>query len=59
MSKLDDAISNTSYVLDCLMVLRNILKMGDCNNCKIKDDCQYVPRVGATVRYNCPFYVKL
>ena len=58
MSKLDDAIANTAYILDCLRTLREILETGDCNNCDIKTACQAKPKVGQTVRYNCPFYIK-
>ena len=57
MDKLDNAIANTAYILDCLRNLRSIYETGDCNNCGAKD-CIYKPRVGQMVRYNCPFYKK-
>ena len=57
MNKLDDAIANTAYILDCLRNLRSIYETGDCNNCEAKD-CIYKPEVGQRVRYNCPFYEK-
>ena len=57
MDKLDNAIANTAYILDCLRALRSIYKTGDCNNCGAKG-CVYKPEVGQMVRYNCPFYVK-
>lgn len=56
MDKLDNAIADTAYVLDCLRVLRDILETGDCNSCRT--DCVYKPKPGQMVRYNCPFYRK-
>lgn len=58
MSKLDDAIANTAYILDSLRVLRSIYETGDCNNCEIKPICDFKPAPGQMVRYNCPFYEK-
>ena len=58
MSKLDDAISNTAYILDSLMALRNIQECGCCNNCGIAKICKVKPKAGQMVRYNCPFYVE-
>ena len=55
MGKLDKAIAETAYILDCLRTLRDILETGDCNNCGAKD-CVYKPAPGQIVRYNCPFY---
>ena len=56
MSRLDDAISNVSYILDSLMAYRNIVDSGDCNRCRKKKICKYAPKPGQLVRYNCPFY---
>jgi len=55
-SRLDEAIAQTAYVLDCLRSLKTIWESGDCNNCGIKNKCEYVPYPGEQVRYNCPFY---
>lgn len=57
MSRLDDAISQTAYVLDCLMALRNIHECGSCNDCGIIRACQCKPKPGQQVRYNCPFWL--
>jgi hypothetical protein len=53
--KLDKAISEVSYVLDSLMLLRQIYQTGDCNVCGNRK-CGYMPKPGQIVRYNCPFY---
>lgn len=55
---LNEAIFNTAYILDSLMVLRNIYDSGSCNDCKtsVKRVCPYKPKPGQLVRYNCPFY---
>lgn len=58
MDKLNNAIANTAYILDCLRNLRSIYETGDCNNCGANKDCLCKPKVGQTVRYNCPFYEK-
>lgn len=55
MNRLDDVIASVAYILDCLMVYRNIVESGDCNICKNKD-CQWKPKFGQLVRYNCPHY---
>lgn len=53
--RLDKTISDVAYVLDSLILLRQIQQSGDCNICKNKD-CGYMPEIGHMVRYNCPFY---
>ncbi|HAH18429.1 MAG TPA: hypothetical protein DCL29_05410 [Eubacterium sp.] len=54
-SRLNKTISDIAYILDSLMVLRNIQDTGDCNICKNKE-CKYKPKPGQMTRYNCPFY---
>lgn len=56
MNRLDDAISNVAYILDTLMAYRNIVDSGDCNRCGKQKTCEYAPKPGQLVRYNCPFY---
>ena len=56
MSRLDDAIGDIAYILDTLMAYRNIVDSGDCNRCGKKKTCEFVPKPGQLVRYNCPFY---
>jgi len=58
MSRLDDTISNVAYILDTLMAYRNIIESGDCNDCDKKFKCEYMPKPGQLVRYNCPFYLR-
>jgi len=55
MSRLDDTIANVAYILDTLMAYRIITETGNCNTCKSKD-CQWKPKPGQLVRYNCPHY---
>lgn len=56
MSKLDDLIKQKAYELDCLILFRNIMQCGDCNDCR-NGQCEWKPKAGQTVRYNCPHYV--
>ena len=58
MDKLNDAIANAAYILDCLRALRKIYATGDCNNCGVSRWCKVKPGAGQMVRYNCPFYEK-
>ena len=53
--RLNKTIYDIAYILDCLILLRQIQSTGDCNICKNKD-CGYTPKTGQMVRYNCPFY---
>ena len=53
--RLDKTISDVAYILDSLILLRQIQNAGDCNVCKNKE-CKYKPKLGQMVRYNCPFY---
>lgn len=55
MSRLEDLISDISYVLDTLRAYRDIAETGCCNTCYRKD-CEYRPQWGEMVRYNCPHY---
>ena len=57
MSRLDETIANVAYVLDSLKVLRDIWDSGNCNDCDRKN-CEYLPKPGQLVRYNCPHYVR-
>ena len=56
MARLDQEIARQAYILDCLRALRNIYETGDCNICANRKECEYVPKPGQMVRYNCPFY---
>jgi hypothetical protein len=55
MSRLNDVIADVAYILDTLVAYRNIVETGNCNICKNKD-CQWKPKTGQLVRYNCPHY---
>lgn len=54
--RLDETISTVMYILDCLRAYKEITKSGNCNNCGKNPTCEYKPRIGQMVRYNCPFY---
>ena len=55
MDRLNKTISDVAYILDSLILLRQIQQTGNCNICKHRD-CGYIPKAGQMVRYNCPFY---
>ena len=57
MSRLDKVIADVCYILDTLLAYRKIIQSGDCNSCKIKNECDACPKPGELVRYNCMFYV--
>lgn len=56
MNRLDQIISDITYVRSCLKLLKDIQESGCCNDCHIKKYCKYKPKLGEQVRYNCPFY---
>lgn len=56
MNNLDRAIADVGYILDVLMAYRNIIQTGDCNTCKIRNECGVRPKPGQLVRYNCAFH---
>ena len=58
MEKLDSMIKDVAGVMDSLLLLREIIESGDCNICADKKTCQYAPKPGQLVRYNCPFFKK-
>lgn len=43
-------------VADWLKVLKNIMDVGSCNECKSRGMCEYEPEAGQMTRFNCPFY---
>ena len=59
MSRLDDVIADVAYILDTLMAYRSMCQTGSCNFCGNRKGCEYIPKPGETVRYNCPFYTKV
>lgn len=55
---LNELIAQKACELDNLILLRTILESGDCNVCRKRKICVYVPGFGEQVRYNCPFFEK-
>lgn len=53
MERIDEAISAQAYVLDVLLLYRDISKLPTCNECAIQRSCPHVPKAGQIVRYNC------
>lgn len=39
-----------------LRCLKEIWNSGDCNDCR-KGQCEWKPKLGQLVRYNCPHYI--
>ena len=44
------------YVADCLAFVSEMGEMHNCNDCGIKNQCEYVPKPGQKVRWNCPLW---
>lgn len=55
---LNELIAQKAFELDNLILLRNILESGNCNDCRKKKICADVPAYGKQIRYNCPFFEK-
>lgn len=59
IKKLNDAIYQMDYILCCLVAYRGIIETGrDCSGCAAARGCEYAPKPGEQIRYNCPHYVK-
>lgn len=59
VKKLNDTIYQMDYILCCLTAYRGIIETGrDCNGCAAAKGCEYAPKPGEQVRYNCPHYVE-
>ena len=56
-SRLEHIIGDVSYIIDALRAYADIVNSGCCNECDKQRDCEYAPKVGQLVRYNCPFFV--
>ncbi len=57
----DERIKLRSYLLyiaDCLLLMNDMEKMHNCNDCGIKGLCGETPRCGEPVRWNCPHWVE-
>ena len=62
MNRIDKVITQAEsewlYIIDVLRAYREIVNTGSCNECASKLTCQYCPKAGEIVRYNCPHYQK-
>ena len=53
---LDEIISHIQSVKSDMWMLREIISLPNCNDCKNKD-CEYKPKWGEHIRYNCPLHL--
>ena len=54
--KLRKCASEHRQLAEWLKVLKEIWDSGDCNDCR-NGQCEWKPKLGQLVRYNCPHYV--
>ena len=54
--KQDSLYMALRFLEDCMNFYRNMHDLPTCNECAKQKDCEYVPRWGERVRYNCPHY---
>ena len=52
---LDETISHIKSIKSDIWMLHEIMSLPNCNDCKNKD-CEYKPKWGEHVRYNCPLH---
>ena len=55
-SKCLECANELRQLAEWLKVLKEILDSGDCNDCR-NGQCEWKPKLGQLVRYNCPHYV--
>lgn len=46
------------YVADCMLAVDEMQSQHNCNDCGLKRECAYVPKLGQPVRWNCPLWQK-
>lgn len=51
--KNDDIKSLCYRIIDLIDYVDTISKLHDCNDCKAKRNCPYVPKLGQHTRINC------
>lgn len=44
------------FLEDCISFYWKMHDLPTCNECGKRKDCEYVPRWGERVRYNCPHF---
>ena len=44
------------YIADCMIAVNDMMEMHNCNDCGIKNKCEYAPGLGQKVRWNCPLW---
>jgi len=52
----EDLIRLIYSICDYARLGYNISTYNSCNNCGIKRDCEYIPQLGQSVRWNCPLW---
>ncbi|MBQ1293897.1 MAG: hypothetical protein IIY21_07640 [Clostridiales bacterium] len=52
---LDETISHIKSIKSDIWMLHEIMSLPNCNDCKNKD-CEYKPKWGEHIRYNCPLH---
>ena len=57
INNLDNCIASSAYLLDCLRFLKGVIELPTCNECVKLNYCEYCPKPGERVRYNCPHFV--
>lgn len=54
----DSCASEHRQLAQWLKVLKEIWDSGDCNDCR-NGQCEWKPKLGQLVRFNCPHYVRV
>ena len=44
------------YLADCLVFVKDMEGMTNCNTCGQKGKCGFAPEPGEPIRYNCPHW---
>ena len=55
-STCDECAKEHRQLAEWLKALKEIWDSGDCNDCR-NGQCEWKPKLGQLVRYNCPHYV--
>lgn len=53
--RIREIANDVRFVADVLMLAARIAEMPGCNDCGV-EECEYEPRWGEPIRYNCPLW---
>ena len=51
-----EIIKNLKFIIDALEFTQEMRGVHNCNDCGVEKECEYRPKWGEPVRWNCPHW---